>query len=328
MTDKPQQEDKVEQKDDSNSGGAAATLLNEVNNERLKSGTSEQSSQNSKVQLADLIIDGLKQGKSSEEIGKAASGRAIEAMKDLLKGDGRSSEEINKAGGGRAAEAMKDLLKSDGRSSEEINKAGGGRAVEALKDLQKNGGRVNEITGSPVDGHREGGCVIFPDKIPGRGKDSSPTERGGDLLPSVNNGDKIGLPSDISNFPRDRVSHKIDFVIPPTKDGVEKLSTGDFLVTKDGAQTLFTPSGDQVSVNKDGSFNVKGNVKEVKTGKDGSTTISFKDGTEVRMDSNGISGIYRNNSTVEFVRNLNRHNDLKPTLPPVINRPRYEFLDR
>lgn len=98
---------------------------------------------------------------------------------------------------------------------------------------------------------------------------------------------------------RDLVS---DFLKP---DGVKQLPTGDTLVRDEGKETLFTPKGDKVTVNPDGTFNVKGDLKSVSTDKTGATTITFGDGARVTIDKEGIRDVSRGKQAVSFTR-LNR----------------------
>lgn len=90
-----------------------------------------------------------------------------------------------------------------------------------------------------------------------------------------------------------------DFLKP---DGVKQLPTGDHLVREDGKETLFTPNGDKVTVNPDGTFKVKGDVKSVSTDKTGATTITFGDGAKVIIDKEGIRDVSRGNQSVSFPR--------------------------
>lgn len=85
------------------------------------------------------------------------------------------------------------------------------------------------------------------------------------------------------------------------KDGVQSLSTGDHLVKEGGKQTLFTPNGDKVVVNPDGSHEIKGNVERV-TSKKGVTTVEFSDGGRVSFDKMGILSVERDNQMISFGR--------------------------
>ena len=81
----------------------------------------------------------------------------------------------------------------------------------------------------------------------------------------------------------------------------EELPTGDVIKRDDDGETLTTPNGDQISVNADGSHSIKGDVKSVET-KDGVTTVTLGDGSEVSFDEEGILSVQRGNQGVAFGR--------------------------
>lgn len=84
------------------------------------------------------------------------------------------------------------------------------------------------------------------------------------------------------------------------KDGVTKLATGDYLVKEDGRQSLFTPNGDRVTINPDGTHVIKGDVRKVTSGKDGTTTVEFADGATVSFDKIGFTEVTRGKETVRL----------------------------
>lgn len=86
------------------------------------------------------------------------------------------------------------------------------------------------------------------------------------------------------------------------KEGVEKLATGDYLVKEDDRQTLFTPNGDKITVNNDGTYSLKGNVRKVSSDEEGRTTVEFKDGGVVSFDKEGILSVDRGSVGVSFGR--------------------------
>ncbi|MBX9689301.1 MAG: hypothetical protein K2X27_21505 [Candidatus Obscuribacterales bacterium] len=86
------------------------------------------------------------------------------------------------------------------------------------------------------------------------------------------------------------------------KDGIEKLPTGDHIVREDGKETLFTPNGDRVSVNPDGTSTVKGDLKKILSDRDGSSTVYFADGAIVSYDANGIRSVSRDGQGIGFAR--------------------------
>ena len=159
------------------------------------------------------------------------------------------------------------------------------------------------------------------------GKGDSKPRPDGDIIKQIPNGDKGPIPNgDKGQIPNgDRQTEKSGeknnlpeiFKHLLKKDGVTELKTGDYLVRKDGNETLFTPGGDSVTVNKDGSLEVKGDVKEVKTDKNGETTITFKDGSTVKADKEGIKSVSRNGQTESFPRFNQKGNDTRPEPRPL-----------
>lgn len=100
-------------------------------------------------------------------------------------------------------------------------------------------------------------------------------------------------------------------------EGVNPLSTGDFLVREDGKETLFTPDGDRVTVNPDGTHVIKGDVKAVTNSKSGETTVTFGDGSTVSFDKEGILDVTRGKQSVSFPRFNHKipwDNNAKPEL--------------
>ncbi len=91
----------------------------------------------------------------------------------------------------------------------------------------------------------------------------------------------------------------IDFV--SQKDGVQKLATGDYIVKEDGKQTLFTPNGDHITINPDGTSSVKGDIAKVSTDKDGLTTVQFGDGASATFDKEGFHDVSRGNQSVSLL---------------------------
>lgn len=86
------------------------------------------------------------------------------------------------------------------------------------------------------------------------------------------------------------------------QDGVEELPTGDYIVRDDGKETLFTPNGDKIALNPDGTHTIKGDVRKVETNQDGVTTVKFGDGSEVSFDKEGFLSVQRGNQGVAFGR--------------------------
>jgi hypothetical protein len=86
------------------------------------------------------------------------------------------------------------------------------------------------------------------------------------------------------------------------KEGVEPLATGDYLVREDGKQSLFTPNGDRITINQDGTHVIKGDVSKVSTDKAGVTTVEFGDGATVSFDRDGFLDVQRGKQAVSFGR--------------------------
>ena len=85
------------------------------------------------------------------------------------------------------------------------------------------------------------------------------------------------------------------------RDGVQNLSTGDSIVKEDGKQTLFTPGGDKITINPDGTSEIKGQVDKV-TNQKGITTVEFADGGKVSFDKLGFVSVERDNQAIHFGR--------------------------
>ncbi|MBX9690053.1 MAG: hypothetical protein K2X27_25300 [Candidatus Obscuribacterales bacterium] len=106
-------------------------------------------------------------------------------------------------------------------------------------------------------------------------------------------------PPSIDNLPGKSPSHE-DRRTERDSDDNEILGPGglwrekakDKLTIANGTETLRTTSGDQVSVHKDGSYEIKGAVKSIKSNAAGETTVTFADGKEVKFDKNGIRDKY------------------------------------
>lgn len=181
-------------------------------------------------------------------------------------------EEALKSASG-AASGISDAAKSVGKA-----------AADALPSMSIQDGAKNQVQ----DGKnqiQDGSKQVHDDK---------------QIMDSIKNhmNDKIGDKIDMKDL-----QNKIgDFF--KQKDGVEKVPTGDYIVREDGKQTLFTPNGDSIAINPDGSNTIKGDVNKVSTDKYGETTVEFKDGSKVSFDENGFTTIQRDNSAVHFGRHF------------------------
>ncbi len=168
---------------------------------------------------------------------------------------------------------QEDVSVQKGTDKTETNEKGGNSPM-ATADKFREELHQNLISG-------DGGCVHGPDRF-----DPIPRKEPRDW-PSTHEWPRPG------DFPPLKDAHE-------KKDGVEQLPTGDSLVREDGKQTLFTKSGDHISINPDGSNTIKGDVQSVKTNSSGSTTVEFKDGTTVSFDSDGFKELNRGFQNYNF----------------------------
>ncbi len=83
-------------------------------------------------------------------------------------------------------------------------------------------------------------------------------------------------------------------------EGVHKLGTGDYFVDEGGKQTIFTPNGDHVTVNPDGSSTIAGDVRKTSTDSNGVTTVELGDGATIKFDKNGITQVDRDGRSVSI----------------------------
>ena len=119
------------------------------------------------------------------------------------------------------------------------------------------------------------------------------------------------------------VRHKFELMKRPTSDGVTEMGTGDKLVKDGDREILFMPNGDKLTVNKDGSFDLKtkGAVEVKKQGD--MTTVTYPNGDKVLFGKNGVETITRGNTTVEILdKNMfNFPHDNGPIFPGPSRKP-------
>lgn len=84
------------------------------------------------------------------------------------------------------------------------------------------------------------------------------------------------------------------------KDGVEKLSTGDYVVKKGDTHGFISKDGDSITVNPDGTYKIDGDVSKSTTDRNGNTTVEFKDGAVVKFNDGGIQSVTRDGHTVKI----------------------------
>lgn len=105
-------------------------------------------------------------------------------------------------------------------------------------------------------------------------------------------------------------------------DVVQELATGDTLVKDGKTQHLFMPNGDRLSMNADGSYELKSKEGVKVKSEKGVTTITYANGDTVEFDREGLRGIHRGKQAVSFPRGEenNMHRELKPR-PSIENGP-------
>ncbi len=125
-----------------------------------------------------------------------------------------------------------------------------------------------------------------------------------------NHGLKIGDGGCIK-FPPNELPHP-PFERPFPFESVKKLPTGDILQrSADGTQKLFTPNGDSIVINPDGTHTIKGDLNKVTSNKDGSSTVEFADGSRVTFDEDGFRSVQRGNESVSFGRQIFKYPPLE-----------------
>lgn len=214
---------------------------------------------------------------------------------NVTKGDDEIKNPVAEAGtdaGVQASNSFLDEIRND--SAQQATGSLSEKSTNPVEAPNRDGSIINQLPKLDMDGEKN----QLPNGKPNDGrvindKDLPPNGEG----KIINGNDRI---SDLIKNPFAK------------KDGVTELKTGDYLVRKDGNETLFTPNGDSVTVNKDGSMEVKGDVKEVKKDKNGDTTITFKDGSTVKVDKEGIASVSRNGETVSFPRMHKIFDNQKP----------------
>lgn len=339
MTDRSKQNDNAEQ-NSSSSGGAVDVLMNEVNAERSRGKLLSEGHAEILYGLANPLIQNGKEALVSspnKENGVYGAGLIPVAGDSASSAKLKDGRNLNVPAGlldtSKAAIAGDPLIvcgpkdrdernpntpasSSDGRQAilggerYSVIICGPGKPEQEDRNSESPAKQVHEPRPAVLDKP-----LRFEDTVSDKILRPTPVDQSSDSKDSSSpskrfESDQQGRFDDRAGSIGDRLSHRIDYVFPPLKDGVEKLSTGDYLVTKDGAQTIFTPSGNQLTINKDGTYSVKGDVREVSTAKDGSSKVTFADGSQINFDSSGIQSISKNGKTVEFLRSNKRLHDL------------------
>ena len=129
---------------------------------------------------------------------------------------------------------------------------------------------------------------------------------------------------------RDRGDSMIELLeklkLSERKQGAEKLSTGDYIIRENNKSILFTPNGDRITVNGDGTSSIKGDVKEVSTDKNGVTTVKFQDGSSASFDKQGFTEIKRGGESVKVDNCKKLDIEPYPFLPRPIYKGEYDEL--
>ncbi|MBX9571480.1 MAG: hypothetical protein K2X77_21490 [Candidatus Obscuribacterales bacterium] len=113
-------------------------------------------------------------------------------------------------------------------------------------------------------------------------------------------GDLLGPPG--QDGPRSDDEHWYLRGVGAGGEGDHQLPTGDRLQRdSEGNETLTTPDGSKLTVNKDGTYKVEGEVASVEEGENGSRTVTFADGSKVKFGPGGIQQISRGKAMVKFI---------------------------
>lgn len=107
-------------------------------------------------------------------------------------------------------------------------------------------------------------------------------------------------------------------------EGSHNLSTGDRFVSRGGKEVLVTPSGDTVTIEKDGKTKVEGDVKSVTTEAKGGQTYTMADGSQITVGPSGIQRVERDGRSVTLVEP--KKFTLDPRMPDKL--PGLELPDR
>ncbi|MBX9689300.1 MAG: hypothetical protein K2X27_21500 [Candidatus Obscuribacterales bacterium] len=264
---------------------------------------------NSAAAAADDVGSKALENLQNEVAAELAKG-ALSALNDSAKKQGVDTA----SGAGSVADGLLNKLAKEGANRQNESKPGesGSIAEGILNSLGKDGSKkappAND--GSAASGIAE--AIINElnsdaSKKPSANSQHSGSSESGALSDLIKNRIENSHPDDkIQN------GHDALKALFGKADGVSKLSTGDFLVREDGRETLFTPKGDRVTVNPDGTHTIKGDVKSVKSDKLGQTTVTFGDGSTVMFDKEGILEVSRGKETVSFARLQNRIDKLPP----------------
>ena len=118
--------------------------------------------------------------------------------------------------------------------------------------------------------------------------------------------------ADITNG---RTRFRYDQVVRPSTDGVTELSTGDRLVKDGEREILYMPNGDKLTIEKDGSFDLKSKGPLETHSKGDTTTVSHPNGDSLVFSSRGVETVSRGNVIVDILSSAQNLHPLawKPT---------------
>ncbi len=177
----------------------------------------------------------------------------------------------------------------------------GSSAVDSLRDVFLNHLNESAKPGRPAESHQSDWLAIPPISQQTDNRSARP------LTPTeakpVDNLPTAAKPGDQGNSSPHEGGLLNTIKMPPRESGLVgglplglegdfKTTTGDRVeYNKDGGQKLTTSGGQTVEIDKDGNIKYEG-VKSVETSKDGKErSVTFDDGTVVRMNASGISRV-------------------------------------
>lgn len=174
-----------------------------------------------------------------------------------------AAEKLSSAGYSAMKEAFNRA--ADGQSSAD------GHALSGLSSEQK-----RQMTNSTGDGHAAGSAA---EAIAGKLRDGKAGGVSDGMLEALESMKKYGQ-----------------------KEAVKELPTGDTLVRQGGREYLFMPNGDRLTVNGNGSFNLRANGPVDVSSKGDVTTIKYPNGDSVSFDPQGVLSVQRGQEAVNFGR--------------------------
>lgn len=216
----------------------------------------------------------------------AASGAAAEMSAEVFSRSASGNPQDAKISGNEKGQSLQDYLDKGGSLKELVDNVQNGGGLKDLKDLGQKGSSLDDLKDLGAKGEALKDLLDLSKK----------SEKLADFLPP---GDKIPPLSDIIRSPWQQLTIKTD--------GSHDLKTGDRLVIKDGKETLVTPNGDIITVNKDGSVKVEGEVKEVSIDKDGNQVYTMADGAKVTIGKDGIRSVERDHQKAHLLAPLRAH---------------------